>query len=156
MCKYCDHIKHTVGETHKFLPDITSNLTNDATAEIHHYLSKPSELIIKLPELAQRIWKDPTAIGCIYLEIQFCPKCGKPLFENEKSMATPDYQYGYNQACTDLNTEKLVIQKDYEPSRCPTCHQTFHDYETCQDGYYQRPTSLERCPHCGQKIIWYA
>ena len=28
------------------------------------------------------------------------------------------------------------------------------EYEECDDGYYHRAYSLERCPYCGQKIKW--
>ena len=32
--------------------------------------------------------------------------------------------------------------------------QDFFDYEPCDDGYYQRAYSMERCPFCGQKLNW--
>ena len=54
-----------------------------------------------------------------------------------------------------LNTSKKVIMKNWSPSKCPTCGENFYDYEPCDDGYYQRAYSLERCPYCGQKLDWY-
>jgi len=47
-----------------------------------------------------------------------------------------------------------VIQENWNPSECPRCHHNFCDYEECNDGYYTRAESLERCPYCGQKLSW--
>lgn len=66
-----------------------------------------------------------------------------------------DYRKGYEQAIKDINTPRKVIQKDWNPSECPCCKKSFYEYEPCDDGYYQRAYSLERCPECGQKIEWY-
>lgn len=49
----------------------------------------------------------------------------------------------------------LVIQEDWNNSKCPRCNENFSDYEDCDDGFYHRAYSLNRCPHCGQKITWY-
>jgi hypothetical protein len=50
----------------------------------------------------------------------------------------------------------LVIQEKWSPSECPRCHKDFSEYEPCDDGYYARAYSLERCPYCGQLIKWSA
>lgn len=71
-----------------------------------------------------------------------------------KGAKTEDYKARYEQALKDINTPKQMITENWEPSKCPTCHESFYDYEPCDDGYYDRATSLERCPFCGQKIIW--
>lgn len=55
---------------------------------------------------------------------------------------------------TQYQIPLLVIQENWNPSKCPRCMQSFYDYEPCDDGYYSRATSLERCPYCGQKIKW--
>lgn len=54
-----------------------------------------------------------------------------------------------------LNTCKKPIMADWESSVCPTCGESFDDYEDCNDGYYDRAYSLERCPYCGQKLEWF-
>lgn len=64
------------------------------------------------------------------------------------------YKNGYQQALADINTPQQVIQENWNPSKCPGCHASFHDYEPCNDGYYKRAHSLERCPFCGQKLEW--
>ena len=53
-----------------------------------------------------------------------------------------------------FQTPMYVIQKNWNPSECPRCHHDFYDYEECDDGYYTRAESLERCPYCGQKLTW--
>jgi len=65
-----------------------------------------------------------------------------------------DYQLGYEQALKDINNPMKMIQEDWESSECPRCHKLFYDYEECNDGYYDRAYSLDRCPYCGQKIEW--
>lgn len=66
-----------------------------------------------------------------------------------------NYEKGYQQALTDINTPKLVITPNWDPSKCPACSKEFYpDYESCYDGYYSRPSALERCPFCGQKLKW--
>lgn len=65
-----------------------------------------------------------------------------------------DYQKGYEQALKDINTPVKVIQKDWNPSQCPKCKESYDDYEECDDGYYDRAYGLERCPYCGQKLEW--
>lgn len=64
------------------------------------------------------------------------------------------YQKGYQQALADINIPQQVIQENWNPSKCPRCYTSFHDYEPCDDGYYKRAQSLERCPFCGQKLEW--
>ena len=54
-----------------------------------------------------------------------------------------------------LNTPKRPKTENWSPSKCPTCGESFYDYEPCDDGYYQRAYSLERCPYCGQLLDWY-
>lgn len=65
-----------------------------------------------------------------------------------------DFEKGYQKALCDINTPKKMITENWESSKCPTCKHQFDDYEECNDGYYDRATTLERCPYCGQKIIW--
>lgn len=66
-----------------------------------------------------------------------------------------EYERGYNQALEDINRPMAVITKNWTPSQCPRCKYYFDDYEKCDDGYYQRAKSLQRCPYCGQKLSWY-
>ena len=54
----------------------------------------------------------------------------------------------------EINTLQIMIIKDWEPSVCPRCNERFSAYEDCDDGYYRRAYSLERCPYCGQKVKW--
>ena len=54
----------------------------------------------------------------------------------------------------EINIPKKVITEDWESSVCPNCKENFSEYEECDDGYYQRAYSLERCPYCGQKLKW--
>ena len=61
---------------------------------------------------------------------------------------------GWDAAIKQLNSPVKPIIKDYYPSECPTCKEDFSDYEPCNDGYYKRAYTLERCPYCGQKLIW--
>lgn len=70
-------------------------------------------------------------------------------------MKSVEYQKGYEQALKDINKPRKVIIENWEPSICPRCRERFYDYEPCDDGYYQRAYSLERCPFCGQKLKWY-
>lgn len=65
-----------------------------------------------------------------------------------------DYTIGYHKAIEDINTPKRVVIKEWNPSECPACHHDFSDYEMCNDGYYTRAESLNRCPYCGQLILW--
>lgn len=65
-----------------------------------------------------------------------------------------DYRKGYEQALKDINKPRMVIQENWNPSECPRCKESFSDYEPCNDGYYKRAYSLERCPYCGQKLKW--
>lgn len=52
-------------------------------------------------------------------------------------------------------TPIYVLQPKWDNSKCPRCGESFYpDYETCDDGYYNRPYGLERCPYCGQKLTW--
>ena len=47
---------------------------------------------------------------------------------------------------------KKIIIREWNPTRCPTCG---HELSTSLgDGYYKHPTFLERCPNCGQAILW--
>ena len=65
-----------------------------------------------------------------------------------------DYKKGYVQAMNNLNTYQLVIQENWNPSRCPNCNEDFGEFETCNDGYWDRAFSLSRCPYCGQALYW--
>lgn len=65
-----------------------------------------------------------------------------------------DFERGYQKAMDDINTPMVVITPNWNPSKCPRCSKSFSDYEPCDDGYYSRATSLERCPFCGQKLDW--
>lgn len=65
-----------------------------------------------------------------------------------------DYKQGWSDAIASLNEPKLMIQKDWNPSHCPNCNKSYSNLENCDDGYYERATSLIRCPYCGQRIKW--
>lgn len=69
-------------------------------------------------------------------------------------MKSEEYNKGYSQALKDINKPMQMIIEKWEPSVCPRCKETFSEYEPCHDGYYVRASTLERCPYCGQKIIW--
>lgn len=72
-----------------------------------------------------------------------------------KIKESEDYKKGYAQALEDISTPCKAIQEAWNPSKCPRCKKSFHDYEPCDDGYYKRTQSLERCPYCGQKLEWF-
>lgn len=65
-----------------------------------------------------------------------------------------EYERGYNRALEDINHSMAVITEKWNPSQCPRCKHDFNDYEECDDGYYHRAKSLQRCPYCGQKLNW--
>ena len=65
-----------------------------------------------------------------------------------------EYEKGYQQALIDINQPMKPIVENWEPSKCPRCKKKYWDYEPCDDGYYERAESLERCPYCGQKLKW--
>lgn len=69
-------------------------------------------------------------------------------------MESKEYKKGYKQALKDINKPQKMIMEKWEPSVCPRCKEVFYEYEDCDDGYYKRAYSLERCPYCGQKIVW--
>lgn len=52
----------------------------------------------------------------------------------------------------DINIPKEVIIKPRESSQCPNCEKHFE--EDCNDGYYTRAYTMERCPYCQQKLKW--
>lgn len=89
------------------------------------------------------------------------PYKGKPPYGEKRfepfivTSESIDYKKGYKQAIADLNKPILMITENWDPSKCPRCDKSFYDYEECDDGYYDRATSLERCPYCGQKIVWH-
>jgi hypothetical protein len=68
-------------------------------------------------------------------------------------------EYVYIRAIKDLlemlNRPERPVTEDWQVSTCPTCEEGFYDYEECDDGYYTRAYSLDRCPFCGQKLKWY-
>lgn len=70
----------------------------------------------------------------------------------EESMT--EYERGYARALEDINRSMCVVAERWKPSKCPRCEHSFDDYEECNDGYYNRAKSLERCPYCGQKLDW--
>lgn len=74
-----------------------------------------------------------------------------PYLEKIKSK---NYEIGYKKALKDINTPMKVIIPEWNPSKCPRCEKDFYEYEDCEDGYYKRSVGLERCPYCGQKIVW--
>ena len=52
----------------------------------------------------------------------------------------------------DKQKRKKIIIEPYCSTECPTCG---HELSTSLgDGYYKYPTFLERCPNCGQAILW--
>lgn len=65
-----------------------------------------------------------------------------------------DFGRGYQKALEEINTPMNVIMPKWSPSKCPRCQKDFSDYEPCNDGYYDRANSMERCPFCGQKLDW--
>lgn len=65
-----------------------------------------------------------------------------------------DYERGYQQALEDMNQPMNVIAEKWSPSECPRCGKDYYTFEPCDDGYYQRATTMERCPFCGQKLDW--
>ncbi|MEG1562513.1 MAG: hypothetical protein RR365_02110 [Bacteroides sp.] len=65
-----------------------------------------------------------------------------------------EYQNGYNRALADINQPMVVVTEAWDPSECPRCGRDFAEFEPCYDGYYDRVTSMERCPYCGQKLCW--
>lgn len=65
-----------------------------------------------------------------------------------------DFERGYQKALEEINMPMSVITENWNPSKCPRCRNDFSDYEPCNDGYYDRATSIERCPFCGQKLDW--
>lgn len=71
------------------------------------------------------------------------------------AVSETEYEKGYTQALLDINKPMAVIQEKYNPSTCPRCKKSYYDYEECDDGYYDRATSLERCPFCGQALDWW-
>lgn len=72
----------------------------------------------------------------------------------EEYLDNYSFWVGYNRALDEINQPRLVIQEDWCPSMCPRCGKDFSDFEPCNDGYYSRCVSLDRCPYCGQKIKW--
>ena len=50
--------------------------------------------------------------------------------------------------------QKVVIMKEWSPSRCPRCEKELS--ESLGDGYYKHMVYLERCPdpECGQRLKW--
>lgn len=81
-------------------------------------------------------------------------KYGVDFSEVKYDIALESYQQGYSQALADINTPLKAITEDWSPSVCPRCNERYYDYEPCDDGYYTRATSIERCPFCGQKLDW--
>lgn len=75
------------------------------------------------------------------------------LKESKENMQT-DFERGYQKAMEEINTPMNVIMLKWSPSKCPRCQKDFSDYEPCNDGYYNRANSMERCPFCGQKLDW--
>lgn len=75
--------------------------------------------------------------------------------EQEKMFSLITHIKNENDYIKALNTGKKPIMSDWEPSVCPTCGESFDDYEDCHDGYYDRAQSLYRCPYCGQKLEWF-
>ena len=76
-----------------------------------------------------------------------------PEYANDLYKLLDDIQNEYNKM-QEINIPKKVITEDWESSVCPNCKENFSEYEECDDGYYQRAYSLERCPYCGQKLKW--
>lgn len=65
-----------------------------------------------------------------------------------------EFENGYSQALKDINQPMHVVTEDWNPSECPRCGESFAEFEPCDDGYYDRSESLERCPCCGQRLCW--
>lgn len=69
-------------------------------------------------------------------------------------LIVPEYERGYRRALEDINRPMCVVSSQRKPLLCPRCGKSFSDYESCDDGYYNRPKSMSRCPFCGQKLDW--
>ena len=65
-----------------------------------------------------------------------------------------EYEHGYLRALEDINRPMAVVAEKWNPSSCPRCGESFDEYEPCNDGWYKRAVSLERCPFCGQRLDW--
>lgn len=81
------------------------------------------------------------------------PGYAKDLYE-ELDNIQDEYNDLQERILQEINTPRKMITKNWEPSVCPRCNESFSDYEECDDGYYQRAYALQRCPYCGQKIKW--
>ena len=75
------------------------------------------------------------------------------LKKSEENMQT-DFERGYQKALEEINMPMNVIIPKWNSSKCPRCQKDFSDYEPCNDGYYDRANTMERCPFCGQKLNW--
>ena len=47
---------------------------------------------------------------------------------------------------------KPIIER-WEPARCPACQEPLSEH--MGDGYYKHWEGLDRCPDCGQMLVWY-
>jgi len=79
----------------------------------------------------------------------------KKYLNSLSSDAKSHYNLGIREAIIYLNKPIKPITEHWQVSICPTCDEGFYDYEECNDGYYTRAYTLERCPSCGQKLNWY-
>lgn len=71
-------------------------------------------------------------------------------------MKMTEYERGYHRALEDINHPMRVVTEKWNPSSCPRCGEGFQEYEPCDDGYYKRAVTMDRCPFCGQKLDWSA
>lgn len=76
------------------------------------------------------------------------------LEEIEEKIDKYSFDLGREAMFEELNTPMDVIIKPWNPSECPRCKEDFYEFEPCVDGYYKRAYSMDRCPHCGQKLHW--
>lgn len=65
-----------------------------------------------------------------------------------------EYERGYKRALEDINHPMCVVAEKWNPSECPRCGKGFWEYETCNDGYYDRAKGLTHCPFCSQRLNW--
>lgn len=97
---------------------------------------------VAYPKTSYLYWKDIDG-NKVYLELG-----------EEYSAEEDQYKLGYQQALKDINNPMKMIMPKWGSSECPRCGNVFYEYETCNDGFYKRAKSLDRCPYCGQKIEW--
>lgn len=135
---YMDYLRshgyEIVTDDNKFIKDIKSKISFTETLDDFLTRTKSKVTNLKTSQIIEHIrYKSYDYIARIILRL---------------------IQYAVNEFSEELNTSKKPITRKWCASRCPTCNHSFGEYEPCDDGYYQRAYSFERCPYCGQKLEW--